>query len=533
MALSLLPASILADPSLASKHIAVIGAGPGGLASAMLLAHAGAKVTLYEKGDKIGGRSSCLEIEGFRFDTGPTFFLYPDIIREIFSRCGFAFDEMVKLTRLEHLYDLVFEDGPSLSLTTDPQALEKEIAKISVEDSRQVHRFLENNRGKFARFISPLQRPFNSWLDMIKPDMIRALPVLSPLSSIDKDLSRYFRDPRTRLAFSFQSKYLGMSPYRCPSLFTILSFMEHEYGIYHPQGGTGAVMSAMAKAAEKLGVTIRLNTGVETIDTRDGRAVGVRSSLGSQPVDAVVVNGDFARTIQTLLPDKARRKWSNEALARKKYSCSTFMMYLGLRGEMPEKAHHTIFLSRDYESNFTEIEEGKQISSRASLYVQNAGVTDPSLAPEGCTALYVLMPVGHLREDGLEWDTRSTERARRIVFDRLRDAGFGEIEERIMVEKTVTPRDWQENHDVHRGAVFNLAHSLGQMLHRRPHNRFEDVAGVYLAGGGTHPGSGLPVIFEGARISADLLISDLAKTRSPMTETKMSDLTLMPECSRG
>ncbi|CDG40377.1 MULTISPECIES: phytoene desaturase family protein [Asaia] len=518
---------------LHSRNVAVIGAGPGGLASAMLLAHAGANVTIYEKGGRIGGRSSCIELEGFRFDTGPTFFLYPEIIREIFAQCGFKFDEMVELERLHHLYDLRFEDGPNLSLTTDPQRLEEEIAKISPQDARQVRRFLADNRNKFERFIAPLQRPFNSVFDLFKPDMLKALPVLSPFSSIDKDLSRYFSDPRTRLAFSFQSKYLGMSPYRCPSLFTILSFMEHEFGIYHPKGGTEAVMAAMAQAATTMGVRIELNSAVETIETSKGKTTGIVANGSAVPVDAVVVNGDFARTISALLPGNSRKKWSDENIASKKFSCSTFMMYLGLKGSLPDHAHHTIFLSSDYENNFAEIEAGKQISSKASLYIQNACVTDPGQAPEGCSALYVLMPVGNLRQDGFEWDEANTAQARAIVFQRLRDAGFGDIEERILVEKTITPLQWQEEHDVHRGAVFNMAHSLGQMLHRRPHNRFEDVKGVYLAGGGTHPGSGLPVIFEGARISATLLIEDLAKAPATIIETPPPGLHLMPECTGG
>lgn len=519
--------------ALTARNVAVIGAGPGGLASAMLLARAGANVTIFEKGDRIGGRSSCLKIDGFRFDTGPTFFLYPQIVREIFEECGFEFDSMVDLQRLHHLYDLVFEDGPGLSLTTDPERLEAEIAKISPSDARQVRRFLSDNRRKFERFIAPLQRPFNSVFDLFRTDMIKALPLLSPLSSIDKDLSRYFSDPRTRLAFSFQSKYLGMSPYRCPSLFTILSYMEHEFGIFHPLGGTEAVMAAMAEAATSLGARIRLNTEVKSIPTRNGDAIGVETAEGVEAMDAVVVNGDFARTISRLLPNTARRKWTDETIATKKFSCSTFMMYLGLRGTMPEKAHHTIFLSSDYENNFAEIEEGKQLSERASLYIQNACVTDPDQAPPGCTALYVLMPVGNLHESGFVWDDAATARARQIVFQRLRDAGFGDIEDRIIVEKTTTPLQWQEDHDVHRGAVFNLAHSLGQMLHRRPHNRFEDVANIYLAGGGTHPGSGLPVIFEGARISAELLIRDLARAPASAPGSTVPPLNLLPECSGG
>lgn len=503
--------------SLYGRRIAIVGGGPGGLASAMLLAHEGADVTLYERHAQLGGRSSAIEAMTeagpFSFDTGPTFFLYPQILKDIFHRCGLRMEDTITLKKLDENYDLVFENGPSLKLTSRIDVLEREIARIDGQDAGRVRDFIADNRAKFRNFIPVLQRPFNSVLDLMRPDMLRAFPKLRPLSSVDRDLSRYFRDPRTRLAFSFQSKYLGMSPYRCPSLFTILSFMEHEYGIYHPVGGTMAVMQAMGRAAEQLGVRIRLNTPVREILTRKGRATGIRTDHGAEQADAVIVNADFGRAMTRLVSDRKRRKWKNRSIERKKYSCSTFMMYLGIEGHMPDKGHHTIFLSETYGRNFAEIEAGRTLSEQASLYIQNACVTDPEQAPAGHSTLYVLMPVGHLRDGGIDWTDETRAQARGLVMARLEKAGFTDIEKRIRFEKIVTPADWEEHYDVHKGAVFNLAHNLGQMLHRRPHNRFEDIRGVYLVGGGTHPGSGLPVIFEGARISSDLVIRDLAPRR--------------------
>lgn len=495
---------------LKQREVAIVGAGPGGLASAMLLAHAGAKVTVYERHDQVGGRSAAIRQDGFCFDRGPTFFLYPEILRSIFERCGFSLDEMVRLERLDTMYDLAFEGGPSLRVTRDRETLRREIAKLDPQDASQIDRFLEDNQAKFEAAIPILRRSFDRPLDLVRPDMIGAMKQLLPLRSVETDLKRYFRDPRTRLAFSFQSKYLGMSPYRCPGLFTILSFMEHAFGIYHPVGGTDAVMRAMATVAERLGVTFRLGTPVRRLLLNGCRAEGVITDDGAQRADAVVMNADFARSMKQLVPGRARRHWTDARIDQQKYSCSTFMMYLGIEGAIEQKAHHTIFLSRDYQRNFAEIEGGTMLSAQSSLYVQNAGVTDPGLAPPGCSTLYVLMPVGHLREGGLDWTPETVAEARALAFSRLRAAGFGNLEHRVRFEKIITPAGWENEHDVHLGAVFNLAHGFDQMLYWRPHNRFEDVDGLYLVGGGTHPGSGLPVIFEGARISSDLLIKDLA-----------------------
>ena len=234
-----------------------MGAGPGGLASAMLLAKAGMDVTVYEARDCVGGRSSTItgpsDVGTFRFDMGPTFFLYPRVLSDIFTACGRRLEDEVELIRLDPQYHLVFEGGGHIQATGDMARMAAEIARFSPTDAAALPRFMADNRKKLAVFRPVLENAFNSMRDLMRPNVLRGLSRLRPHRSVDSDLGTYFRDERVRLAFSFQSKYLGMSPFRCPSLFTILSFMEYEYGVYHPRGGCGAVMSAMARVARDLG----------------------------------------------------------------------------------------------------------------------------------------------------------------------------------------------------------------------------------------------------------------------------------------
>jgi phytoene desaturase len=427
-----------------SKRVLIIGAGPGGLGTAMLLAKAGLDVTVLEKQPRVGGRTSAIEGDGYRFDLGPTFFLYPQILQEIFQAVGRDLFKEVPMTRLDPQYRLV-----------------------------------------------------------------KVLPFLKPWKSLHAELAGYFSDPRLQLAFTFQSKYLGMSPFQCPSLFSILSFLEYEHGIWHPTGGCNSLTRGMARVAEELGVKIKLSTPVEGILFEGRRAIGVRTAQGELLADAVVMNADFARGMSKLVPDSLRRRWSDAQLAKKDYSCSTFMLYLGVEGRFDQLAHHNIYVAKDYRRNLDEIERQHVLSEDPSFYVENPVRTDSTMAPPGHSALYVLLPVTH-QHANVDW-SKERARYRQVALRQLAKLGLMDIESRIRFERAVTPADWESKVDVYRGATFNLAHSFSQMLHLRPRNRFEESDRMYLVGGGTHPGSGLPVIFESARISARLLLEDLGK----------------------
>jgi phytoene desaturase len=489
-------------------RVTVIGAGPGGLAAAILLAGSGLRVTVLERLPRVGGRTGTFEENGFRFDIGPTFFLYPRVLEEIFASAGFDLRREVEMVRLDPQYRIIFGEGGKLDATPDMARMEREVGAISPQDAGAVRAFLEDNRGKFERFRPCMETPFLGWSDLMTARMLKLLPYVRPWRSLDRELATYFSDPRIRLAFTFQSKYLGMSPFQCPSLFSILSFLEYEYGVFHPIGGCGAVTTAMARVAREMGVDIRLNEPVREILFSGRRAVGVRTDAGEYRSDATVINADFARAMSRLVPDHLRSRWTDRKISGKKFSCSTFMLYLGIEGTYDDVPHHTISISGDYQRNLDEIENRHVLSEDPSFYVQNASVTDPTLAPRGMSTLYVLLPVTHQHEN-VTWDRETIARYRAVALSRLEKIGLKGVEARIRSERIVTPADWDQGFEIHQGATFNLAHNLSQMLHLRPRNRFEDLDGVYLVGGGTHPGSGLPVIFQSARITAELLTQEL------------------------
>jgi phytoene desaturase len=473
----------------------------------MQLAHAGCDVTIVERRDRVGGRTSAIEIDDFRFDCGPTFFLYPRVLAEIFCSLGRDLMKEVPMKRLDPQYRLTFGAGGKLDCTPDLDQMDHQIADFSPRDVGALKRYMADNRVKLQKFRPILESPFLSRLDLFKQPVLAAAKYLHPLRSLEQELGRYFSDPRLIIAFAFQSKYLGMSPFQCPSLFSILSFLEYEYGVWHPLGGCSRVSERMAEIAEAMGVKIRLSEPVTSVEIRNRKVTAVHTKEGSYEADAFVVNADFADWMTKTVPNRLRRRWSDRKIAKKKFSCSTFMLYLGIEGIYDDVPHHNIHISQDYAQNLREIEQTHVLSDDPSFYVQNAGVTDPSLAPRGCSSVYVLVPVTHEHQN-VDW-SKESNRFRDLTIDQLAAIGMTDIRDRIRVEHRITPTDWQNQYAIYRGATFNLAHNLGQMLHNRPRNRFEELDGVYLVGGGTHPGSGLPVIYESSRITSRLLLDDL------------------------
>jgi phytoene desaturase len=491
------------------NSVLIVGAGPGGLAAALMLAKAGLDVHVVERLPHVGGRCSALEERGFRFDLGPTFFLYPRVLERIFRLIGRDLRTEIPMVRLDPQYRIAFGGGGELNCTPNVPRLEAEIARISPADAPNVRRFLDDNRTKMEKFRPCLEQPFRGWRDVVRWQLMKLLPTLKPWKSLDAELGRYFKDERVRLAFSFQSKYLGMSPFNCPSLFSILSFLEYEHGVWHPYGGCAAVSEGMGRVAREMGVRFSLGEEVKEVLFEGRTAVGVRTAAGEYRADALVINADFAHAMTKLVPNHLRRKWTDEKIEKKKFSCSTFMMYLGIEGRYEQLPHHTIHCSATYAENLADIESRHVVSEDPSFYVQNACPTDPSLAPPGHSTLYVLAPVTH-QHANVDW-AKEAPAFRARLFQQLEKVGAAGVEKRVRFEKVVTPADWESRYHVYRGATFNLAHTWAQMLHMRPRNRFDELGGVYLVGGGTHPGSGLPVIYESARITSRLLLEDFAR----------------------
>ena len=494
-------------PSVNSdQDVLIVGAGPGGLAASLLLAHSGLKVRVVEKAPYIGGRTRIVEHDGFKFDNGPTFFHFPEVIEEIFQAIGRDAHEELGLIPLDPSYRLVFGKGGQIDATCDLEAMTERVRALSGDkDADGFKRYITENRRKLDRSRGCLQSPWKGPSDLLTKRSMSAATVLRPWASVASDLERLFEDERVRLAMSFQTKYLGMSPFHAPSLFTILAFLEYEHGIFHAKGGLGSITTRMGEIAKEMGVQFELETEVDEVIIEGKTVKGVRTNDVDYMADKVIMNADFAHAMTTMIPNQKRKKWSDRKLQKKSYSCSTFMLYLGV-DKLYDEPHHQIYASADYENSLKDIDNHKIPWNDPSIYVQNACITDPSMAPDGQSTLYVLVPVPNT-DPSIVWDDVKEEYAE-LILDQMAHLGFTNLREHLVSKTIVTPDDWGAS-SIYRGAVFNLAHGLDQMLWRRPQNRFEELNGLYLVGGGTHPGSGLPTIFESARISSKLVIADL------------------------
>jgi phytoene desaturase len=494
--------------------VAIIGAGPGGLAAAVMLAAQGFAVTVYEAQPVIGGRTARITRGDFHFDTGPTFFLMPYVLEEIFAAAGRKMSDYVDLRRLDPMYRLVIgrkgHESLVLDTTQNISEMARRIGAVNAKDGAAFAQFIADNRYKLRHSESILRNPLNSLTDLFSPalrkDTLKVAPVLAPHKSVHDLLGKYFEDEFVKLAVCFQSKYLGMSPYDCPSLFTILPFIEYEYGIWHPIGGCNALMTGLATLAGELGVEIRTNAPVTSVafDSPTARiASGVVVNGTLHRHDHIVMNADASHALKTLVPAAQRRSYTDDHLDSRKYSCSTFMMYLGIDGSI-DLPHHTICVSESYTQNLAEISATGEIPKDPSVYVCNPSRLDPTLAPPGKSSLYVLVPVANTQTGPVDWTTATPAFRRRTLEQLSKVLGLSDLESRIEQELIYTPADWQRM-GINHGATFNLAHNLTQMLHWRPRNRLPDTDNLYLVGGGTHPGSGLPTIFLSAQITNRLI----------------------------
>ena len=491
--------------SLREKKVAVIGAGPGGLATAMLLAHRGFQVEVFEKNAEIGGRSAEVVLDNtYRFDLGPTFLMMKYVLEELFEDVGRSIEDYLDCRRLDPMYSLRFEEK-SLMVRSEPEEMRREIERVFPGEGGGFSRFLDREAVRFRKLYPCLQRDYGSLTQFLSPTLMAALPHIAMGKSLYDVLGSYFRSEELKLAFTFQSKYLGMSPWDCPGLFAMIPYTEHAHGVYHVMGGLNRIPAAFAKVAEEEGAVIHTSCGVRKVVVENGRSTGVQLESGEVlAFDDVVINADFGHAMSMLFDQDALGKYRSSSLEKQAYSCSTFMIYLGLDREFPEEEHHTILFAKDYRKCLQDITGAKVVSEDLSVYVRNSAPLDPSSAPAGHSALYILAPVPN-NTSGIDWDAHKAAYRERILDLIAARTGYGDLRPHIRAEMIVTPHDWETKRSVFLGATFNMGHSWKQMMYFRPHNKFEMFDNTYLVGGGTHPGSGLPTIFESARISSNLL----------------------------
>jgi phytoene desaturase len=486
---------------MAEKKIIIVGAGPGGLTAGMILARRGFDVTIVEKHNRVGGRNAELRIGDYSFDTGPTFLHQKFTLDEAFHEAGRDSSEYLDFVALDPMTRLSW-DGVSLETSSNAGRMAGNIARVFPGDEEGYRRFMADHAVKMRTIYPCLQRPYHELKAYFSTTLMKALPYVLTRKSVVDVLDDYFRDDRLKLAFTFQAKYLGMSPWECPALFSILSYTEYKYGIFHVRGGLCRISEAMSQVFQSHGGTLRLEAPVKEVRFSGVRAIGVTLEDGTRlDADDVILNADYAHAMTSLMNGRSTPEGEME---RRKFSCSTFMLYLGLETIYPDEPHHHILFADDYLRNVKDIQSERNISDDMSIYIRNSCVNDPMVAPPGKSGLYILVPTINTRH-GHDWNRHAGEYRDKVLERIERRTGMKDLRRHIVVERMITPADWRDGLDVFMGATFNLAHSLDQMLYLRPHNRLRGYENLYLVGGGTHPGSGLPTIYESARISANLI----------------------------
>lgn len=484
------------------KSAVIIGAGIGGIATAIFLAKKGYSVTIYEKNSGPGGRCSQLIRDGHRFDLGATMLLMPGIYREVFNALGIDFGEDGTINRLDNLYKIYFDDGETLSFSTEEKKMETQLEAIEAGSFRKSQKYIAKGY-EFFRLAQKklIKRNFYSFSEFATFSNILLLFKLKTYISHNRYIKRFFRHPHLRMAYTFQNIYVGQSPFDSPALFSMVPAAELKEGSFFPEGGMFAIVKKLADKAEQEGVKFKYNIIVTGITVKGDRAEGITLYGGDHvSADLVVVNADLPYAYRVLLPDiKLSRR-----LERKKYSCSAICFHWGLDKEYPQLEHHNVFLSDGYRISLDRIFRDKLIDDRPSFYVHAPVRTDKSAAPEGEDTLSVIVGVGHVDKNADQDWIKMKQQTRSAVFERLRQMGIEDIEDHIKFEICYTPESWEGACNVSRGSVFgSINHSIFQMGYFRPHNRHKKYRNLFFVGGSTHPGNGIPNVLLSARLTSE------------------------------
>jgi phytoene desaturase len=486
-------------------HAVIIGSGFGGLAAAVRLGARGYRVTVLEKLDAPGGRAYVYRQDGFTFDAGPTIVTAPFLFEELWKLCGRKMSDDVTLVPVSPFYRIRFQDGSHFDYSGDPAAMRAEIARFSPEDVGGYDAYMKASEEIFKVGFEQLgDVAFGKWTDMarIAPEMIR----LSSYRSVYSLVSKFFRDTRLRVVFSFHPLLIGGNPFTASSIYCLIAFLERRWGVHFALGGTGRLVDALVRLIEGQGGSVRCGQEVREILVTNGTARGVRlASADIIDAEIVVSNADSAWTYRHLLPPLVRSRWTDKRIERARYSMSLFVWYFGTRRKYPDVPHHTILLGPRYKELLADIFERKILAEDFSLYLHRPTATDASLAPEGCDAFYVLSPVPHL-QSGTDWSA-AAEKYRRAISRELGNTLLPDLENQVVTSRMLTPRDFQDRLSSFRGAAFGLEPVLTQSAWFRPHNRSEDIDRLFLVGAGTHPGAGLPGVLSSARV-LDSLVPD-------------------------
>ena len=494
------------NPSLGGdsrRHAIVIGSGFGGLAAAARLAGKGYQVTVVEKLDGPGGRAYTYHKDGFVFDAGPTLLTAPHIFEDVWEALGEKLSDDVDIQPCLPFYQIRFDDSDVFTCSGDHDAMRAEVQRISPGDVEGFDRYLKMSERIYEIAFEKLgTQPFHS-LAFTMANMVDLLK-LDGYLSVHQKVSQYFKNEKLQIAFSFHPLFIGGNPFSTTAFYCLIAHLERTFGVHYAVGGTGALVRGLVKLIERHGGEMRYNAPVKSILSEGGRATGVELESGERLMsDIVVSNVDPATTYGKFLAEKKRKRWTDSKIARADYSMSLFVWYFGTDRTYEDVHHHSILLGPRYKELLKDIFERNHLADDFSLYLHRPTRHDGSLAPEGCDTFYVLSPVPNL-DSGTDWEAFS-EAYRLKIMERLEETVLPELSKHVATSHVLSPQDFKDRYGSHKGAAFAMEPKLFQSAYFRPHNRSEELKGLYMVGAGTHPGAGVPSVFLSAKIVADMV----------------------------
>ena len=485
------------------KSVCVIGGGFGGLSAAALLAHEGFEVTLLEKNDSVGGRARVWEESGFVFDMGPSWYLMPEVFEHFFERLGKRREDYYELQRLDPYYRVFFGPEEHVDITSDLQQVEELFESFETGGARQLREYLKQSEYKYNVAMEHfLYREYRTLFQFFNGRIMTEGLKLNVFSSLDRFVRKFFSDRRARQILEYAMVFLGNSPSNAPALYSIMSHVDLNLGVWFPKGGMAALVSGLRTVAEEEGVRIVTGAPVRSIVTEQGNAQAVRTDQGDFACDLVLTNADYAHAELELLSKEHRsysgRYWNSRVLAP-----TMFVIYLGLSRKLHTVAHHNLYFSDPWEEHFEAIFDRPRWPERPSYYVSCASFDDEGVAPEGHENVFFLVPVA----PGLEDSDEIRERYAEKVLDHFERLTGENIRDHILIRRLYSHRDFSRDYNAFRGSALGLSHTLSQTAVFRPSHRSKRVKNLYYSGQYTHPGVGVPMTF----ISADVVTDEILK----------------------
>jgi phytoene desaturase len=491
------------------KDVVIIGAGMGGLATALRLKQRGFQVTVVEKQPSPGGRSNLLQEAGFRVDTGPTILVMKAPFEELYRSIGQDLSQRLKLVQLDPNYRIYYHDGSYIDLFSNMARLAEEVEKVQSGSSERLFRFIGDSAKKYELGMEFVERNYDHITDLANPKAVWRLWQTKAYQNLYKQVAGYFEhNDKLTKAFSFHSMFLGLSPFDALAMYSLITYADLALGMWFPMGGIYSIIEDMLRLGKQMGVEVRTNSPVEEICIEKGNVTGVLLASGDVlPADLVVSNADLPYTYRRLIPPPYRRSFSDGKLEKMEYACSGFILYLGVDKTYPHTRHQALYFSEDYRANLDAIFKSKRLPEDPSFHLNIPTVTDPSMAPPGHSLIYILAPMPNLKAR-IDWN-EAAPRLREQLIDRLERIIDPEIRQHIVWERQYRPGDWLADNNATLGTAFgSLSQGFFQSSYFRPHNKADGVRGLYFVGQGTYPGIGMPMVLISSRLVTERICKE-------------------------